>query len=124
MKVFKSKATGTVVVVAEDHGGVLAVNGEEMVELKANTTDGATEKHVPAVTVEGNKLTAVVGSVPHPMTEEHYIGFILVETNKGVHKRALDHTGEAKAEFALLDDEKAVAVYEYCNLHGLWKVEL
>ncbi|MDO5100643.1 MAG: desulfoferrodoxin family protein [Eubacteriales bacterium] len=124
MKVFKSKVTGTVVVVAEDHGGVLSVNGEEMVELKANTTDGATEKHVPAVTVEGNKLTAVVGSVPHPMTEEHYIGFILAVTNKGVHKRTLDHTGEAKAEFALLDDEKAVTVYEYCNLHGLWKVEL
>ena len=124
MKVLKSKVTGTVVVVAEDLGGVLSANGEEMVELKANVTDGATEKHVPAVTVEGNKLTAVVGSVPHPMTEEHYIGFILVETNKGVHQATLDHTGEAKAEFALLDDEKAVAVYEYCNLHGLWKVEL
>ena len=44
-----------------------------MIELVANTSDGATEKHVPQVTIEGDILTATVGSIEHPMTDDHYI---------------------------------------------------
>ncbi|MBO6148092.1 MAG: desulfoferrodoxin Dfx [Lachnospiraceae bacterium] len=97
--------------------------GEEMAELTANTTDAAKEKHVPDVTIDGDKVTVQVGSTAHPMQEEHHIQFICLETERGVSFRYLKPGEEPKAEF-LLNGEKAVAVYEYCNLHGLWVKEI
>lgn len=94
-----------------------------MQELTANTTDAAVEKHVPVVTVDGNKVNVEVGSVMHPMTEEHLIQFIWLETEKGGQVRNLISSDDPKAEF-IVGDDKPVAVYEYCNLHGLWKKEL
>lgn len=98
--------------------------GQKMTELVPNTVDAATEKHVPEVTVEGNVVKAQVGSVEHPMEDKHYIMFILLETDQGVRRKDLKPGEKPVAEFALLDGEKPVAVYEYCNLHGLWKKEL
>ena len=97
--------------------------GQPMKEVVANTTDAAKEKHVPVVKVEGNKVTARVGSVDHPMEEKHYITFIILETNQGYQKKDLHPGEEPCAVFALAEGEKPVAVYEYCNLHGLWKAE-
>ena len=94
-----------------------------MEELKANTTDAATEKHVPVVEVADNKVKVDVGSVTHPMSEEHLIQWILLETEKGCQMRKLTASDEPKAVFCLGED-KPVAVYEYCNLHGLWKKDL
>ncbi len=93
-------------------------------ELKANTTDGAKEKHVPVVEVKDNVVEVVVGSVLHPQTPEHLIEFILVVTTNGTYRKDLSSEDEPKASFALLPDEKVLEVYEYCNLHGLWKVTL
>ena len=90
--------------------------------LKANTVDAAVEKHVPSVSINNNVLDVVVGSVVHPMLEEHYIMFIAVETENGFMVKYLKPNEEPKASFVL--NEKAIAVYEYCNLHGLWKKEL
>lgn len=98
--------------------------GQKMTELVPNTVDAATEKHVPEVCVEGNVVKAQVGSVEHPMEEKHYIMFILLETDQGVRRKDLKPGEKTVAEFALLEGEKPVAVYEYCNLHGLWKKEL
>lgn len=98
--------------------------GEPMTELKANSTDAAQEKHVPVVTVDGNKVSVVVGSVAHPMTEEHYIQFIVLETADGFQKKDLKPGSAPRAEFALTEGEKPVTVYAYCNLHGLWKADL
>ena len=81
------------------------------------------EKHVPVVKVEGDKVTACVGEVTHPMSDEHHIAFIILVTDKGVYRRDLPHTGAPETKFALCD-EKPIAVYEYCNLHGLWKKDL
>lgn len=92
--------------------------------LEAGVTDAAKEKHIPVAKVEGNKVTVVVGSVEHPQTEEHHISFILLETNMGIQSRTLAHDGKPEATFLLQDGEKAIAVYEMCNLHGLWKVDL
>lgn len=93
-------------------------------ELKANTTDGTKEKHVPVVEVKDGVVNVVVGSVLHPQTPEHLIEFILVVTTNGVYRKDLKPTDEPKASFALKADEKVIEVYEYCNLHGLWKVVL
>ncbi|MBR2463523.1 MAG: desulfoferrodoxin, partial [Spirochaetaceae bacterium] len=92
--------------------------------LEAGVTDAAKEKHIPVAKVEGNKVTVVVGSVEHPQTEEHHISFILLETSLGIQCRTLAHSGKPEATFLLQDGEKAIAAYEMCNLHGLWKVDL
>lgn len=103
-------------------GGVTPVCcGEPMTELTANTVDAATEKHVPVITVEGNQVTVEVGSVAHPMLEEHHISFIYLETKQGGQRKCPVIGGEPKAVFALAEGDEVVAAYEYCNLHGLWK---
>ena len=92
-------------------------------ELQAGSTDAATEKHVPAVTREGGKIIAKVGEVEHPMLDAHYIQFVALATDDRIEIKKL-HPGEAPvAEFAC-DGSENVTVYEYCNLHGLWKAEL
>jgi superoxide reductase len=95
--------------------------GEVMQELTPNTTDAAVEKHVPVVSVDGNVVSVVVGSVTHPMTEEHLIERIVVETTRGYYVRNLEYTDTPTATYTLSDNEELVAVYEYCNLHGLWE---
>lgn len=95
--------------------------GKEMELLKANTTDAAQEKHVPVVTREGNKITVTVGSVEHPMSEEHYIQWIALVTETGFRIAYLNPGDAPKADF--LAEEPVKAVYAYCNLHGLWKTE-
>ena len=98
--------------------------GSAMTELIPNTTDAANEKHVPVVTVDGSKVSVAVGSVEHPMLDAHYIQWIAVETNKGVQFKYLKPGEAPVAEFVLAEGETAVAAYEYCNLHGLWKAEV
>ena len=95
--------------------------GKAMTKLEANVTDAANEKHVPVVNVNGNVCEVVIGEVIHPMTEAHYIQVIALETNKAMHIKELSYTDEPKATFALLEDEKVIEAYEFCNLHMLWK---
>lgn len=90
-------------------------------KLTANTVDAATEKHVPVYTVEGQKVHVKVGDVAHPMTEAHLIEFIALETKTGVQFKELTAADAPEATFTLNDGDEVVAVYEYCNLHGLWK---
>lgn len=89
--------------------------------LRANTSDGATEKHVPEVTRNGNHIHVVVGSIPHPMTEEHLISMIAVEQGETLQVRRLSAKDAPEADFEVQDGP--VTVYEFCNLHGLWKAE-
>lgn len=124
LEFYKSKKCGNVVEVVVNGGGSLSCCGEDMKLLKANSSDGAGEKHVPAVEVNGNVVTVKVGSVEHPMTEEHHIAFVVLVTEKTVQRVDLPHTGKPEAVFTLAADDKAVAAYEYCNLHGLWVAEI
>ena len=114
---------GNVIEKVVDHGVPVMCCGEPMQEMTANTSDGATEKHVPVVTVEGDTVRVVVGEVPHPMTEAHLIEWIVLETDQGVCRRNLTAADQPEAVFHL-GGAKPVCVYEYCNLHGLWKKEL
>lgn len=103
--------------------GEKAVCSDNMKELVANTTDAATEKHVPVVERDGDKVTVKVGSVDHPMLPEHFIQFIVLETKQGFQKKSLQPGEAPAAVFALAGGDEPVAVYEYCNLHGLWKAD-
>ena len=123
MKFYQCGHCKNIIVYAYSKGVPVFCCGEKMKELVPGTVDAVKEKHSPEVAVEGNLVKAVVGSVVHPMTEEHHIAFIALETNKGFQKKDLDPTGAPEAVFALSEGEKPVAVYEYCNLHGLWVSE-
>ena len=97
--------------------------GKKMTELVPGTVDAIREKHVPVVAVEGNLVTVSVGSAPHPMIAEHSILWVYLETDRGGQRKCLAVGSEPKVTFALYD-EKPVAVYAYCNLHGLWKTDV
>ncbi len=123
-KFFICKHCGNIITLLEDSGVPVVCCGENMKELTANTTDGAQEKHVPAVEKEGNKLSVAVGSVLHPMLPEHHIAWIYLQTNLGGQFKYLEVGAEPKAEFILSEGETPVAAFEYCNLHGLWKAAI
>ena len=105
----------------DNHGVPLVCCGEKMAELHPNTVEASAEKHIPIVKRTGSCITVDVGSVLHPMAPEHNIQFIYLETGKGGQRK--NPVGEPKAVFEIVDDEP-IAVYEYCNLHGLWKADI
>ena len=121
-KFFKCAHCGNVIVKMVDSGVPVVCCGEPMRELEANTVDASEEKHVPFVTkVNDCTMKVEVGSVHHPMTSEHHIAFIYVETETGGIR--VDLKNEPWVEICTCK-AKPLAVYEYCNLHGLWKREL
>jgi superoxide reductase len=122
VRFFRCKECGNIVELVNDGGGQLVCCGQPMVELKANTTDAAKEKHVPVVEKQGDSLVVKVGSVAHPMTAEHWIQWIAVVTECGIFRKTLNPGDKPEKKFDCM--HKVVAVYEYCNLHGLWKVDL
>lgn len=121
VKVLKCNKCGNIVTYLVEKVCVPTCCGDQMTVLEPNTSDGAGEKHVPVIKQDGTKVTVEIGSVAHPMLEEHHIMFIILETKKGVQKVDLAAGAEPKAEFALTEGDEVVAAYEYCNLHGLWK---
>ncbi len=123
-KFFICKHCGNLAGMINDSGVNMVCCGEDMQELKANTVDASLEKHVPVVTVVGNKVTAAVGSVLHPSLPEHHIAWIYLQTCCGGHRKCIGAGKEPKAEFLLTEGETPVAVFEYCNIHGLWKKEI
>lgn len=122
-KFFYCKHCGKVVTMMVSPGTPTICCGEPMTELIANTSDGAIEKHVPVVTITDNIVEVVVGSVVHPMIPEHFIQWIYLDTQNGGQFKKLNSGDEPKASFIVKND-KPFAVYEYCNLHGLWKAEI
>ena len=121
MTFYKCEHCGNIIAHIHDSGVRCHCCGEEMKPLVPNTSDGAGEKHVPVVQAEGQTVTVTVGSVEHPMLEAHSIQWILLETKEGRHRKALKPGDKPTAVFFLAPGETVVAVYEYCNLHGLWK---
>ena len=87
------------------------------IETHAGEVDGAVEKHVPVIEKSDDKIIVKVGSVEHPMTEDHYIMWIAVIDGDTITKINLNYTDKPIVEFNKTTGE----VYAYCNLHGLWK---
>ena len=112
---------GNIIAYVNNSGVPVMCCGQKMQEIIPGTTDASTEKHVPVYTVEGNKVHVKVGSVTHPMQEEHYIQWISLQTKQGNQRKALKPGDAPEACFALCEGDEVEAVYEYCNLHGLWK---
>lgn len=122
-KFFLCKHCGNLVGLLNNAGVPMICCGEPMVELVPNTTDAAQEKHVPVVTAKGREISVNVGSAAHPMTQEHHIAWVYLQTNQGGHRKSLEIDRAPEVRFALTEGEKPLAVFAYCNLHGLWKTE-
>lgn len=98
--------------------------GEKLKSLQANTSDGIKEKHLPQCTYQNHQLHVNIGEVEHPMQEEHYIALVMVKMGGLVQRKELKPNEKPKVIFECGDYHGKVEVFEYCNLHGLWKKEI
>ena len=115
---------GNIVGLIKNGGGELVCCGQAMKHLEPGSVDAAQEKHVPEAKVEGCRVGVKVGSVPHPMTEDHLIEWVYLQTDLGGQRKILAAGDEPEVCFHLCGDEKPVSVFAYCNLHGLWKADI
>ena len=119
LQIYKCKACGNIVEVLTGGAGTLTCCGASMELLEEKTADATTEKHVPVIekTEEGIKIK--VGSVPHPMVEEHYIEWIELIADGQAYRQFLKPGDAPEAVFKI--EAQNITAREYCNLHGLWK---
>ena len=122
-KFYICEKCGNIIGKIHDSGVSVVCCGQKMTKLEAGVVEASREKHIPVVSVNGSTVEVIVGSVLHPMEEEHNISWIYLETDKGGQRKNLNPGDEPRVTFAL-SDEKPLAVYAYCNLHGLWKAEI
>jgi len=123
-KFFICKHCGNLTGLIKNKGVPIMCCGEKMSELVPNTVEASAEKHLPiAIDVMADSISVQVGSALHPMEEAHHIAFVFVETERGGQRKCLKPGEEPKLDFCFSND-KPVAVYAYCNLHGLWMTEL
>lgn len=120
-KFFICKQCGNLIGMIHNSGVNVVCCGDNMTELIPNTVDASVEKHVPVASVKGNTVSVIIGSAPHPMTVEHHIEWVYLLTQKGGQRICLEANAAPEASFILSADDNAVAVFAYCNLHGLWK---
>lgn len=129
LKFYLCNTCGNLIEMIEDSGINPVCCGEDMEELIPGTTDGAKEKHIPVYTEQPDALSdsstvkvlyVHVGEFPHPMTESHFIPWIVVTTNRGIYRKHLTPSEKPEALFILHKDEEVQEIYSYCNLHGLW----
>ncbi len=114
---------GNLIGMIHDAGVPMMCCGQKMTELIPGTVDASKEKHIPVVSVKNNTVEVTVGSVNHPMVEEHNIVWVYLQTDRGGQRKCLKVGDDPVVSFALCD-EKPISVYAYCNLHGLWKTDI
>jgi len=119
LQVYKCEVCGNIVEMLHEGAGELVCCGEPMSLLDEKTADAATEKHVPVVEKIDGGFLVKVGSVPHPMEENHYIEWIELIADGAAYRRFLKPGGPPEATFAI--DAEQVTAREHCNVHGLWK---
>lgn len=123
IRFFKCMHCGNIIGVIHNAGVPMMCCGEKMTELVPGTVDASLEKHVPVVSIDGNIVTVKVGEVEHPMVEEHFIQWVYLQTDRGGQRKCLKPGEKPEVKFALCD-ETPKAIFEYCNLHGLWKADI
>jgi superoxide reductase len=123
MEFYICKHCGNIITLVQNKGVPVVCCGEKMHKIEPGTVDAAVEKHVPVYTVQDNTVAVNVGSVTHPMTVEHLINWVALETEQGTQIKHLKADGEPVVTFALAKGDAVKKVYAYCNLHGLWSAE-
>lgn len=122
-KFYVCEHCGNMVEMIHNTGVPMICCGQKMTKMEAGVVEASHEKHIPVANVEGNRVTVKIGSVEHPMAEEHSILWVYLQTDKGGQRKHLE-VGQAPVVTFALSEEKPIAVYAYCNLHGLWKAEI
>ena len=112
---------GNIIAMVRDNGIPVYCCGEKMEEIIPGASDGAQEKHSPVYNVNGETVTVSVGAAEHPMTTEHYIEWVCIESSEGLQFKKLSPNASPRVSFSLSKNEKVIAVYAFCNLHSLWK---
>lgn len=121
MKFYHCKTCGNIIVMLEDSGVTPVCCGSNMEELVPLTEDGPKEKHVPVIACKEDGVVEVtIGEQLHPMTDEHYIKWIVLETDKGKYIKTLKPGADPIVCFKLCESEIPITAYEYCNIHSLW----
>jgi len=120
-EVYKCGVCGNMTEVVHAGGGELVCCGEPMALLRENTVDAAKEKHVPVIEVSGGSVKVKVGSVAHPMADDHYIEFIELIADGQACRRYLMSGAAPQATFCNCSNAKKLSAREYCTVHGLWK---
>jgi superoxide reductase len=119
LQIYKCELCGNIVEVLHGGAGELVCCGEAMKLYEENVTDAAVEKHVPVSEPAEHGIKVLVGSVAHPMEEEHYIEWIEVVADGKAYREFLKPGDAPEATFCV--DAENVTLREYCNVHGLWK---
>ncbi len=119
LQIYKCEICGNIVEVLHEGEGELVCCGQPMKLYKENTTDAALEKHVPVIEKTENGFKIKIGSVAHPMIEEHYIEWIEAIVDGAAYRQFLKPGDAPEAEFCIKADN--IIAREYCNIHGLWK---
>lgn len=119
LQVYKCEICGNIVEVLHTGQGELVCCGKPMKLFKENTVDAALEKHVPIIEKVGGGFNIKVGSVPHPMQDDHYIEWIEIIADGRAYRQFLKPADPPEAYFPI--DAKEITAREYCNIHGLWK---
>lgn len=114
---------GNMIAMVKDKGVPVMCCGQKMTELIPGIVEASKEKHLPVFTIDNNKVYVMVGEVEHPMTDEHHIEWISIQTKAGNQRKTLSPSDSPVACFSICDGDEVEAVYAYCNLHGLWKSE-
>ena len=112
---------GNIMAMIRDGGVRVQCCGEKMHRLEPGATEGSGEKHIPVYKLEGNNVHVTVGSVEHPMTQEHFIQWICLDTEHGIQYAHLKPTDKPQAKFAICDGDEVREVFAFCNQHNLWK---
>lgn len=121
-QVYRCNICGNIVEVLHTGVGKLVCCGQEMELLKKKTIDEGYEKHVPVIKKTENGFKVIIGSIPHPMEDKHYIEWIELIADNAVYRKHLKPGDKPEAEFLI--NHKEVSARNYCNLHGLWKTEV
>lgn len=117
-EVYKCEVCGNVVKVVHASGGTLVCCGQDMALLVEKTADQGREKHVPVVEKSANGIIVKIGSVPHPMEDNHYIEWVEVKSGENVYIKGFRPGEKPEAEFCIGDVNAKARIY--CNVHGLW----
>ena len=120
-KFLECKKCGNIVAAVKESGVSIMCCGQKMEQIIPGTVDASHEKHVPEFEVKDNKVIVKVGSVTHPMVEEHYIEWVSIQTKFGNQRKQLKPGEEPVVCFSLCEGDQLEKVYAYCNLHGLWE---
>lgn len=121
---YRCDICGNLVEKIEDSGVLMVCCGQNMTLLRANSSDGASEKHLPVEKIDNNNLNIKISSVPHPMTEEHHINWVVIAYKNTTKRVNLKINQDPEINTLIDENDSNITIYSYCNIHGLWATEI